>query len=89
MNAAPKFERRADGNGSIPVLNFDQKAADVTARRVVYSFNHTIRDANPSDQVLRAGFRVWYDKMISMYYGNVSTLPNQKPDENGRTDSLI
>lgn len=80
MNGAPKFEKRADGASSIPMLNFDQKTSDVTARRTVYSFAHAIRDANPTDANLRAVFRVWYDKMVLQFYGNVTQLPNQKPD---------
>src|SRR5574337_177897 len=88
MNGAPKIERRNDGSGgTVPVLNFAQKASDVTTRRAIYTFASSVRDSNPTDGALRVDMQRWYERMSATYYGNVTTLPNQKPD-GGSSDAL-
>lgn len=80
MNGSPKLEKRGDGNGAIPVLNFDIKSSDPTARKPVFSFASVIRDVAPSDSIIKVEINRWYDGMIKRYFGNITTLPGQKPD---------
>ena len=88
LNGAPLLERRSDGaGGTLPVLNFEQKTSDVAARKAVFTFADRVKDANPTDSAIRATIRSWYDRMIQQYYGNVTTLPNQKPT--GESKDLI
>jgi hypothetical protein len=80
MNGAPRLERKSDGGlNPVPILNFDVKAADTTARKAVYSLK-TVRTANPTDGEMKAQMRRWYEQMLSQYYGNLTQLPAQKPD---------
>lgn len=89
LNGAPKLERRSDGGGSsIPVLDFNVKSSDPTARRAVYFFDNKLRDQNPADAVIRQGIRTWYEAMVQRYYGNVTTLPAQKPDGEIKPDLI-
>ena len=89
MNGSPKLERRNDGSGgTVPVLAFDVKTSDTTARRAVYSIGSALRDANPTDGTIKIGIRTWYEKMVNQYYGNVSTLPAQKPDPEAKPDII-
>lgn len=78
MNGAPKLERKSDGSSSIPILDFDGKAADY--KKPVYFFSQTIRDSNPTDGSLKTLLRNWYASMVHRYYGNVTTLPGKKPE---------
>ena len=81
MNSAPRLERRSDGSsGTIPILNFELKTSDPTGRKPVFYFDHTTRDARPSDIAIKIEMRKWYDNMVTRYYGNVTTLPGQKPE---------
>jgi len=87
LNGSPRIERRSDGSGStIPVLEFGVLTSDKTARKYVYTMSNTLKDANPTDAVIKSEMHRWYEKMLSQYYGNVTTLPNQKPDPNPRSD---
>lgn len=81
LNGAPRLEMKSDGSGrTIPSLNFDVKTADPTARRAVYTFTSRVRDAAPTDAMMKAEMRKWYERMITQFFGNVTNLPNQKPD---------
>lgn len=89
MNGSPKLERRNDGaGGSLPMLSFDTKTSEYANRKPVYHFESTIRDAVPTDSALRAIMRTWYDNMVTRYYGNVTTLPGQKPDGEVKPDLI-
>lgn len=79
VSGAPKIEKRNDGlGGMLPILNFDQRTSDTDARKPVYTLSK-IYEASPSDAIVRADIRRWYDRMVSQYYGNVTILPAQKP----------
>lgn len=89
MNGSPKLERRNDGSGgTVPVLNFDQKTSDQTCRRAVYMLGGHLREINPNDGDIRIHLKRWYDKMIQQYYGNVTTLPGQKPGDEAKPDLI-
>lgn len=88
MNGSPKLETRDSGSGKIPVLSFDQKTADPMARKSVYYLDTSIRDVSPSDAMIKADMRKWYDAMIQKYYGNVTVLPGAKPDTVERPELL-
>jgi hypothetical protein len=81
LNGSPKLITQVTGSGSMPVLQFDTKTNDPTCRRPVYTFATTLKEALPTDSGLRSYFRVWYERMVQQYYGNVTTLPNQKPGD--------
>jgi len=78
MNGAPLLVKRSDGATSIPMLNFDVKGTD--NRKSVFFFDTKMRDTNPTDSSMRAVMKNWYDQMIQRYFGNVTTLPGQKPE---------
>ena len=87
MNGSPRIESRNDGGGGkIPVLIFDIKTNE--QRKAVYYFNSTIRATDPSDSNLKAMMRNWYEDMIKRYYGNVITLPGNKPDGEIKSDLI-
>jgi hypothetical protein len=88
MNGSPRIERRSDGSSTIPALNFDIKTSDVTSRKQVFYFNHTVRDTNPTDASMKVEMRKWYDTMMIRFFGNVTTLPGQKPDIQPKTDLI-
>jgi hypothetical protein len=81
MNGAPKLELRREGSNEIPMLNFDVKTSDPSARRPVYSLESSIREADPPDAALKAAMRKWYESMVKQFHGNVTVLPNQKPTD--------
>lgn len=78
MNGAPLLVKRSDGATSIPMLNFDVKGTD--NRKSVFFFDTKMRDTNPTDSSMKAVMKNWYDQMIQRYFGNVTTLPGQKPE---------
>lgn len=79
MNGAPRLERRNDGaNGTVPVLHFDTRSADVSARRSVFSFSRNVRDVAPTDSAIKMEISRWYEKHIHQFYGSPTNLPNQK-----------
>lgn len=79
INSAPSLEMRSLGGDKIPVLNF---STDATFRRAVYHFvNKGPRDTNPSDSNIKSIIRTWYESMAQRFFGNVATLPGQKPDK--------
>lgn len=80
LNGAPRLERKGESTSSIPMLNFDILSSDTSSRKPVYSLDSKIRDSSPTDPVIKTMMKAWYDKMIAQYYGNVTVLPNQKPD---------
>lgn len=87
LNGSPRLVTQATSVGSMPMLQFDTRTGDTENRKSIYTFTSNVREATPADATLRAGMRSWYDKMIQQYYGNVTTLPNQKPD--GNTKDLV
>lgn len=90
ISGAPKLEKRSDGTGqTLPVLDFSAKTSDPSTRRAVYSFKGTVKDAQPSDSAIKVEIRRWYDHMVARYYGNVTSLPSQKPDGNDQKPELI
>jgi hypothetical protein len=80
LNGSPRLERKSGSSADIPMLNFNIPSSDVSCRKAVYSLDTSIREAMPTDSVIKAAMKSWYDKMIVQYYGNVTTLPNQKPE---------
>lgn len=86
MNGSPRLEKRGDGSGTIPVLNFDVPSSD--NRKPLYYFGHQLRDSTPSDSNLKAMIRRWYDEMNNRYFGNTVILPGQKPDNEVKPDII-
>ena len=81
MNGSPKLERKSDGSANgFPIINFNIPSTDTTARKAVYSMDMAVRDTNPSDSQIKIVMRQWYDKMVAQYYGNVTALPEHKPE---------
>jgi hypothetical protein len=80
MNSAPLLQMRSDGGGKVPMLYFDTKSADTTARKPVYYFDRSTRDTNPSDATMRMLMRQWYSDMMQKFHGNTAVLPGMKPD---------
>lgn len=81
MNGSPKYERRSDGSGgTMPVMEFNIKTSDVSARRQIHFFEDQVREQDPNDSTLRAIMNQWYVQMTGRYYGNTNVLPAQKPD---------
>jgi hypothetical protein len=80
LNGSPRLERKSDTTADIPMLNFNILSSDTSCRKAVYSLDSSVRDVSPTDGVIKTSMKAWYDKMIVQYYGNVTTLPNQKPD---------
>lgn len=78
MNGAPMLVKKSDGGSAIPMLNFDIKSTD--NRKSVFFFDNKVRESNPSDSTMKALMKNWYETMIQRYFGNVATLPAQKPD---------
>jgi hypothetical protein len=83
MNGAPKLELYSDGQTTVPKLNFELKTGDASARAAVYTLDNSLRDVNATDSVMKQSMRKWYEMMIHKFYGNVTTLPNQKPSGTG------
>jgi hypothetical protein len=89
MNGSPRLEMRNDGGGStVPVINFEVKSSDTTARKAVFIFNSKIHEASPSDSTIKTVMRRWYEKMVQQYYGNITQLPGVKPDESSKPDII-
>lgn len=89
MNGSPVLEKRGDSStGPIPILNFNVKSSDPATRRAVYYFRDGLRDSTPTDASLRAEFKKWYELMMSKYYGNIATLPGQKPDGEAKPELI-
>lgn len=87
MNQSPLLEKRTDGSGGhLPVLNFDVKSNG--PRKPVFYLATKIRDNDPSDQQLRAEMLRWYQAMCLRYFGNVTTLPAQKPEGDAKPDLI-
>lgn len=80
MNGSPRIERKGDSASTIPMLNFNIASSDTSSRKAVYTLDSSIRDSSPTDSTIKTAIRAWYDKMVAQYYGNVTTLPNQKPE---------
>jgi hypothetical protein len=78
LNNSPKLVKRSDGSGGeTPVLVFDDRTKD--HRKNVFTLVSRVRDTDPSEASIRSEIRRWYDGMCTMYYGNSSALPGQKP----------
>jgi hypothetical protein len=89
LNGAPKFERKSDGSGStMPALEFNVKSSDPAVRKPVYYFDGKFQDVNATDGQVRDQMRAWYMQSLQKYYGNMTTLPNQKPDGEAKPDLL-
>jgi hypothetical protein len=82
LNGSPRYEIRDSGAGRIPTLVCNIPTTDKGSKKSVYTFQK-LQDVNPSDTAIAK----WFESMTSRYYGNVTTLPNQKPDGGG-TDIL-
>ncbi len=81
LNGSPRLELRTNGSaGTMPILSFGAKTSDASARRAVYFFDRGVHDTMPADAQLRKEMAQWYETMVSRYYGNVTSLPGQKPD---------
>lgn len=85
LNAAPRLESRSDSGRPMHILNFNTNSM---YRKQVYHFKNTIRDTALSDTVVRTELRRWYETMVSKYYGNMGTLPAQKPDNMPKQDLI-
>lgn len=88
VNGAPKLEKRDSGGQEVPVLNFNVQTSDATSKKTVYVFRSTLRDAFPTDTVIKHEIKSWYNTMVAQYFGNVAKLPNQKPDPDATPDIL-
>jgi uncharacterized protein DUF5906/bifunctional DNA primase/polymerase-like protein len=87
LSGAPRFERRSDGGGqTIPMLDFESSSSDPNARKQVYYFDGKIRDVSVTDVQLKGMLKTWYGASIGRFYGNMTTLPNQKPDGDAKPD---
>lgn len=86
LNGSPRYEIRESGTGRIPTLVCDVPTSDTKARKAVYTFQK-LQDVNPTDSAVRNHIQKWFNGMTARYYGNVTVLPNQKPE--GGTDLPI
>lgn len=87
LNGSPKFERKSDGSGAtMPALEFGIKTSDPTGRKAVFYFEGKFQDVNATDAQIRDMMKSWYMQSLGKYYGNMTTLPNQKPDGEIRPD---
>lgn len=76
LSNSPVLSIKSDGNHKVPQLDFNVKHTGKT----VYYLDSRMRNVSASDSDIRAGMQTWYTTMITRYYGNVATLPAQKPD---------
>lgn len=81
MNGAPVLMKHSESGIAVPKLQFEVKSSE--NRKAVFFFQNKIRETAPSDSVLKAVMRNWYEAMIQKYYGNVAQLPGQKPESIG------
>jgi len=86
LNGAPRYEIRESGTGRVPTLVTEVSTSDVRCRKSIFTFQK-LQDVNPSDSAIRQHIAKWFQNMTARYYGNVTILPNQKPD--GGTENLL
>lgn len=86
MNGSPRYEMRESGSGRIPTLVTDVSTSDAKSRKTVFTFSKLV-EVNPTDSTIRTSIAKWFNHMANRYYGNVTVLPNQKPD--GGVDSIL
>lgn len=82
MNNPPALERKDDGSGRVlPILNM-KATGGRNNRKPVYIFASRLPPggAPPGEAWMRTDMVRWYEAMLAKFYGNVTTLPGQKPD---------